>query len=538
MVQVASLNGAERAFGFGPPAQANRRGRAPAALVGAAAFAATLVLLPILVTLVQASGVSAQSATNLLMRPLVGRLLVNTIGLVVAASATCALVGTASAWLIERTDLPGRKVWAVLAVAPLAIPPFISSYAWVSLSNGLQDFGGALLVVTCAYYPLVYLPVAAALRGLDPGLEESARSLGHGPWGCFFRVVAPQLRPALYGGVLLVALDVLIEFGAFALLRFRTFTTELYAQYRTGLDGPESSLLAVVLIALCLVCVIGELNMRGRARYARIGSGARRIAAPVRLGWIRWPALLAFAALTTATLGVPLGMIGYWLMQHAQAATSPVAPSWPLLFDATLASVGYGLAGAAAALVLAAPLAYLATRYPSRLSIALERVAYLAQGVPAIVVALAFISLTVQTIRPLYQSAALLVVAYAILFLPFALVGVRSALAQVQLGLEEAGRSLGLGWFSVTVRILAPLAGPGVGAGAAMVFVFVATELTATLLLAPIGTRTLATEVWANTTSLAFAAAAPFAATMLAISLFSTWLLAHRFGAAAFPVRA
>ncbi len=537
MSHAASLNGAGRVLGFGPAAQANRRGRAPAGLIGAAAFAAVLVLLPILVTVVQAAGVSAQGATHLLMRPLVGRLLVNTVGLVVAASATCAAIGTATAWLVERTDVPGRKVWAVLAVAPLAIPPFISSYAWVSLSNGLQDFGGALLVVTCAYYPLVYLPVAAALRGLDPGLEETARSLGHGAWGCFFRVVAPQLRPALYGGVLLVALDVLIEFGAFALLRFRTFTTELYAQYRTGLDGPESSVLALVLIALCLICVVGELSMRGRARYARVGSGSRRIAAPVSLGWIRQPALLAFVALTTATIGVPLGMIGYWLMQHAQAATSPVAPSWPALFDATLASVGYGLAGAAAALVLAAPVAYLATRYPSRLSIAVERIAYLAQGVPAIVVALAFISLTVQTIRPLYQSAALLVIAYAILFLPFALVGVRSALAQVQLGLEEAGRSLGLGWFGVTVRVLAPMAGPGVGAGAAMVFVFVATELTATLLLAPIGTRTLATEVWANTTSLAFAAAAPFAAMMLAISLLSTWLLAHRFGAAAFPVR-
>jgi len=393
-------------------------------------------------------------------------------------------------------------------------------------------------VVTCAYYPLVYLPVAAALRGLDPALEETARSLGRGAWGSFFRVVAPQLRPALYGGILLVALDVLIEFGAFALLRFRTFTTELYAQYRTGLDGPESSLLALVLIALCLVCVVGELNVRGKSRYARVGAGARRVAAPARLGWIRWPAALAFLALTTATLGVPLGMIGYWLTQHAQAATSPVAPSWPALFDATLASVTYGLAGAAAALVLAAPLAYLATRYPSRLSIILERIAYLAQGVPAIVVALAFISLTVQTIRPLYQSAALLVIAYAILFLPFALVGVRSALEQVQLALEEVGRSLGLGWFAVAVRVIAPLAGPGVGAGAAMVFVFVATELTATLLLAPIGTRTLATEVWANTTSLAFAAAAPFAAMMLAISLLSTWLLAHRFGAAVFPVRA
>jgi iron(III) transport system permease protein len=518
--------------------QVDRSARAPAALIAAATLAAALVLLPIVFTIVQAAGSSAQDAIGLLVRPLVGRLLLNTVGLVVAASITCAIVGTTTAWLVERTDLPGRKALAVLAAAPLAIPPFISSYAWVSISNGLQDFGGALLVVTCSYYPLVYLPVAAALRGFDPGLEETARSLGHGPWRCFARVVTPQLRPALYGGILLVALDVLIEFGAFALLRFRTFTTELYAQYRTGLDGPESSLLALVLIALCLICVIAELNVRGRARYARVGSGARRVSPPARLGWTRWPALLAFGALTAATLGVPLGMTGYWLLQHAQAATSPAVPSLPLLFDATLASVGYGLAGAAAALILAAPLGYLTTRYPSRLSVLLERIAYLPQGVPGIVIALAFISLTVQTIRPLYQSAALLVIAYAILFLPFALVGVRSALAQVQPGLEEAGRSLGLGWFAVTVRVIAPLAGPGIGAGAAMVFIFVVTELTATLLLAPIGTRTLATEVWANTSSLAFAAAAPFAAMMLLISLVSTWLLTRRFGAAVFPHQA
>jgi iron(III) transport system permease protein len=515
-------------------AQAFQGGRPPAFLIAASLFAAMLVLLPIAFTIVQAAGVSAQVAVDLLLRPLVGRLLVNTIGLVVAASLTSAIIGTTAAWLVERTDLPGRQVWAVLAAAPLAIPPFIASYAWVSLSDALQEFGGALLVVTCAYYPLVYLPVAAALRGLDPALEQTARSLGQGAWGCFFRVVAPQLRPALFGGMLLVALDTLIEFGAFALLRFRTFTTELYAQYRTGLDGPESSLLALVLIALCLICLIAELRVRGHAHYARVGGGARRIAAPARLGRFRLPALLAFVALTGATLGVPLGMIGYWLLQHAEAATSPVAPSLPLLLSATFASVSYGLAGAAAALVLAAPLGYLTTRYPSRWTVMLERIAYLAQGVPGIVVALAFVSLTVQTIRPLYQSAALLVVAYAILFLPLALVGVRATLAQVPRGLEEAARSLGLGWFAVARRVLAPLAGPGIGAGAAMVFVFVATELTATLLLAPIGTRTLATEVWANTSSLAFAAAAPFAALMLLISLLCTWLLANRFGAVAF----
>ena len=538
MSQVVGLTVAQGVLDLGPRGrQAYRDRRAPAPLIGAAMLAAALVLLPILVVIVEAAGLSAQDAIHLLVRRLIARLLVNTVGLAIAASFTCAVIGTATAWLVERTDLPGRKVWAVLAAAPLAVPPFILTYAWTSLSSALLDFAGALLVVTCAFYPLVYLPVAAALRGLDPALEETARSLGRGPWGCFFRVVAPQLRPALYGGMLLVALDTLIEFAAFQHLRYRTFTTELFAQYRTGLAGPKSSLLALVLIALCLICVVAELNVRGRARYARVGSGARRIAAPVRLGLTRWPAFLALAVLTGATLGVPLGMIAYWLLQHVEAATTPVAPSLPLLLSATFASVGYGLAGAAAAILLAAPLGYLTTRYPSRLSVILERIAYLAQGMPGIIVALAFISLTVETIRPLYQSSALLVVAYAILFLPFALVGVRSALAQVPPGLEEAARSLGLGWFGATVRVLAPLAGPGVGAGAAMVFIFVETEVTATFLLAPIGTQTLATRFWANQCDLAYAAGAPFAAMMVLISLFSSWLLARRFGAAVFTER-
>ncbi len=531
-VAAAGANGGRGVRAARPAAMP--RAMPPALLVAAAGAASTLVLLPLVFTVVQATQVSLSEAADLLFRPLVGRLLGNTLGLVAATTVASALVGTAAAWAVERTTLPGRRLWAVLAAAPLAVPPFISSYAWVSLSDAFQDFLGAWLVVTCAYYPLVYLPVAAALRGLDPALEETARSLGLGPWRCFRRVVLPQLRPALLGGMLLVALNTLTEFGAFALLRYRTFTTELYAQYRTGLDGPDSSLLAVVLVGLCLVCLVGEARVRGRARYARIGRGARRGPSAVRLGAARWLVGAAFAVLVAVTLGVPLGMIGFWLLRHAHAATSPVAPSVPLLLRATAASVGFGAAGAAASLALALPLGYLATRYRGRWITALERTAYLAQGVPGIVVALALISLTVQVLRPLYQSAALLVLTYAILFLPLALVSVRAAVAQVQRALEEAGRSLGLGWVGVARRVLLPLAGPGLGAAAAMVFIAVVTELTATLLLSPTGTRTLATQVWTDTASLAFAAAAPFAATMLLISLAATWLLARRFGAAAF----
>ncbi len=514
-----------------------RRGPpAPTPLVAAAAAVVCLVLAPILFTVFEAVQVAPARAWALLCRPIVGALLLNTIGIVVATSIACALVGTGVAWLVERTNLPLRRVWGIIAAAPLAIPPFIASYAWVSLSQSLQDFAGALLVTTCAYYPIVYLAVAASLRGLDPRLEDVARSLGYRGFARFWRVILPQLKPALFGATLLVALDTLIEFGAFGLLRFRTFTTELYAQYRTGLDGPESSLLAVVLLVLCLMIVAAEFKIQGDTRYARVGPGSPRVAQIADLGRLRWLAFMGFVGIAVVTIGVPIGMVIYWLMQHAEAATSPAAPSSLALINATIASVSYGLAGAFATLLLAAPLAYLVVRHRSPLSTLLERTAYMALGVPGIVVALALVSLTVQYLLPLYQSSPALIVAYAILFLPLALVSLRASLNQAPRQLEEQGRSLGLSWFAVILRVVVPLVRPGVGAGAAMTFVFVVTELTATLLLAPIGTRTLATEIWANTSSLAFAAAAPFAAAMLAISFCATWLLARRYGALAHTV--
>ncbi|MGH7211998.1 MAG: ABC transporter permease, partial [Acetobacteraceae bacterium] len=364
---------------------------------------ALLVLVPLVYTVLQAAQVGWTDAKALLFRPLVGELLANTVTIVVASTVLAGLLGTVCAWAVERTLLPGRNVWGVLAAVPLAIPPFITSYAWVSLSAGLQDFAGALLVVTSAYYPLVYLPVAAALRGMDPALEETGRSLGLGPWRCFVRIVLPQLRPALLGGMLLVALDVLVEFGAFTLLRFRTFTTELYAEYRTGFDGPDASLLAVVLILLCMLCLLAELRVRGAARYGRVARGTRRRATPYALGAATLPALAGFTALAVVTLGVPLGTILYWLTQHNAAAISPVGVSGPLLLSAALASISLGLGAAALTMALALPLGFLAARYEGPMITLLERAAYLGQGVPGIVVALALVSLTARALQPLYQ---------------------------------------------------------------------------------------------------------------------------------------
>jgi iron(III) transport system permease protein len=501
------------------------RWRPPLVVLALAVGVALLSILPPAVVAEQALSVGWRQAGDLLLRPLVGTLLMHTVLLTVAATAGCVVIGTAVAWCVERTDLPGRRVWAVLAALPITVPAFVTSFSWVSLTAAVQGFAGATLIVTLAYYPLVYLPVAAVLRGMDPALEESARSLGLGPWRTFLRVTLPQARPALYGGALIVAIHLLTEFGAFAMLRFQTFTTAIYDEYQLSFDGPAGSMLATVLVLLCVLVLVLELRLRGRARYARIGAGAARPLIRHRLGRSAVPAVLAFGALIGAALGLPLVTLGYWLI-HGSSSAFPLGS----LLDAAGASLKFGLGAALLTTALALPVAILVVRYPGRIATLLERSTYLAYALPGIVIALALIVVSVHQLHAVYQTTLLLLVAYALLFLPLALVAVRAALAQSPPALEQIARSLGSRPYAVLWRVTLPLIAPGLGAAAALVFLSTVTELTTTLLLVPIGTQTLATQVWANTTSLAYAAAAPYAALMIALSAPATYLLTRRLG--------
>src|SRR5712671_2074195 len=175
-----------------------------------------------------------------------------------------AFVGAGVAWLLERTDLPGRRFWAVLLALPLAVPEFVNGYAWVGLNDSVHGLFGAVLVSTLSYYPLVMLPAIATLRRSDAALEDVARSQGLRSLAVFARVTLPQLRLALLGGGLIIALHLLAEYGAFSLLGFRTFTTEIYTEYQLGFDAASSAVLSLVLVGLCLLLLGAESGLQGR----------------------------------------------------------------------------------------------------------------------------------------------------------------------------------------------------------------------------------------------------------------------------------
>ncbi|ULN44856.1 iron ABC transporter permease (plasmid) [Mycolicibacterium crocinum] len=461
-----------------------------------------------------------EQAGNLLLRPRVGELLMNTVGLVVLTVPLCVVLGVAVAWLVERSDLPGRALWRPLFVAPLAVPAFVNSYAWVGLVPSLHGLTGGVLVSILSYFPFVYLPAAATLRRLDPAVEESARTLGSDTVGVTRRVVLPQLRLAVLGSGLLIAVHLLAEYGAFSMLRFDTFTTAIFEQFQATFDGAAGSMLAGVLVLCCLGLLVAEASARGEARFARIGTGAPRRPAPVSLGRMMFPAQAALAALLAAALGVPVWTIVRWLWIGGLGV-------WVL--DDLGSALGQSIALAAAAAVittlLAFPVAWVAVRYSGALARMVEGANFVTSSLPGIVTALALVTVTIRVVPGLYQTVFLILGAYVLLFMPRALVSLRAGLAQVPVNLEEASRSLGSAPWATFTRITLRLTAPAAAAAASLVFVAVATELTATLLLAPTGTRTLSMRFWSYASELDYPAAAPYALMLVVLAIPVTLVL-------------
>ena len=495
--------------------------RFPVTLLLACAVAA-LALLPLGYIVGYTIDVGWSGVRELVFRPRVAELLWNTARLVLGTVLLCGILGVGSAWLVERSSVPLRRLWHVLLVAPLAVPAFVNSYAWISLLPGLDTYGGALLVVTLSYFPFVYLPVAAAFRGLDPALEETAHGLGLSSWAVFWRVQLPQLRVALLGGSLLVALHLLAEFGALRMLRYPTFTTAIYDQYRATFNGPGATMLAGVLVLLCLVLLLAELRLRGRRGYARTGRGAARPVRPVPLRGLTVPSLAGLAGLVGLALVVPLASLAYWMVTGSSTTLS-----LPTLATTTGTTLALGAGAAVLTVALAVPTGWLAVRARGRVSTLLERSTYLGSAVPGIVVALALVTISIRATPWLYQTVPVLLAAYAILFLPRAIVTVRSAVEQSPRLYDDVAASLGSSAVDRLRRVTLPLLAPGIGAGAALVFLAVVTELTATLLLAPTGTITLATAFWSASSGLEYGAAAPYAVIMVLLSAPATVLLSR-----------
>lgn len=501
---------------------------------------ALAMMLPLVYLLYRAAGVGWAEFSGLLSRTRILQIIWNSLLLTCSVTVLSLALALPFAWLTERTDLPGWKIWTVLAMMPLVIPSYVGGFTLIAMfgpRGALQEllsplgverlpsiygYTGALWVLTLFTYPYIFMSIRAALHRFDPSLEEAARSLGYNGLQTFLRVTLPNLRPAITAGGLLVALYTLSDFGAVSLLRFNSFTRAIYVQYLSSFDRNVASLLSLALIVFTIILLLFERNSRGRGRprYYRSSAGVIAPRKRIELARRKWLALAFCGVVVMAALVLPTGVILYWLLRGLASGES-LAPVWA----ATLNSFRAGALAAVAAAILGLPVAYAAVRLGGRLMSFAARAVYLGYGLPGIVIALSLVFLGANFAPWLYQTLWMLVFAYVVRFLPQAMGAMQISLLQMNPRLEEAGRSLGLGNRAVFRRITAPMVRPGVLAGMALVFLTTVKELPATLLLSPTGFSTLATQIWSATDEAFFARAAAPALILLAMSAFSIFLV-------------
>jgi iron(III) transport system permease protein len=515
----------------------NNRRQAPLPLVLAALLVALIMLAPAVYLLIRATD-SGADAFSILRRERNLEIIRNSALLAGLVGLTSASIGVPFAWLLERSDLPARRLFSLLSPLPLAIPSYVGALAYIEFFGPhgmlqrflarntpidsiptIYGFSGSFIALTLFTFPYVLLQVRATFSRLDQSFDDAARSLGQGPWRTFLRTTLPMLRPAIVAGALLSALYAISDFGVVTLLRYDTFTRAIYTQYRASFNRSHAAVLALVLVLFAVLLVSAEIALRGRGVYHRVGGGARRRPKRVPLGRWTLPALAFCATVLTLALGVPLLVIGWWLIDRHGDVESTRRLAFAIWHSLQLGAI-VGLA----TLVVALPVAILSVRYRGRLSNTIERICYLGFGLPGIVIALTFVFFGIRVATPLYQTLPLLIIALAIRFLPQALGAERTSLLTVSPRVEEAARSLGRNAGQTFARITLPLSRTGFVAGWALVFVAVMKELPITLLLAPIEYRTLATEIWTAAGSGAYSDAAIPALILVVIASLPTLL--------------
>ncbi len=499
------------------------RRQGPLTLLLAVTFLLLLFSVPLLYVFMRAAEAGWDESLELLLRPRVYELIYKTLSLDVLVTIASVLIGLCTAWCVERTDLPWRKAWNVLLTLPFAVPAFVSGYSWISVAPEIEGFGGAALVLTLSYYPLVHLPVAAALRKMDPALEETSRSLGYNRWHTFLRVTLPHLRPALAGGGILVALHILAEFGALAFLNYDTLTVAIFDQYEVAFNSAMAAILTFVLLLLCFFALVLEFMFRGSFSYQHARKSVSAKLEQIPLGRFKPVLLLSFTVLLVLAIGVPLGALIYWLLTGSSMTLNAA-----VIITALYSTVSYGVGGALVAILFALPLVILATRYKGLFAVLSDKLPYFIHSLPGLVIGLGLVFFSIRYLNFLYQTSLLLLLAYALLYLPLAQSSIRGVLVLVPRQIEEIAQSLGKSQARVFLKIVLPLIWSGVGAGFALVCMKVMTELTATLILRPIGVETLATKIWDHTNELEYAAAAPYALLLILISGLPVYLMTMR----------
>ncbi len=489
--------------------------------------------------------------------------LMTTLGLAALVAFFAAVAAAPLAWLVARTDLPGRRIVRLLMTASFVTPPFLGAIAWEILAApnsgilnklwrdvtgseealfDIYSFPGLVFVIACYTAPYVFVVLTNALDRIPADLEDAAGILGAGRWKVVTGVTLPLALPALLAGALVAFLQAMTLFGSPAILAipagFHTVTTKIYSLFQFP---PKPQIAAAAALPLLLVTILLlwlQGRILGRRSFSVLGgkSGEPRL---MGLGVWRWPVF----ALVMGMLALPLFM-PYAALLKAAISKIPSGPFDPanltwgnftfvfVEFSQTRTAFAntfvLALATATAGTALALIIAYLAARRGSFGGRALEFLATAPIAIPGIVLGVGLFLAYTRGPIVLYGTLWILFFAFLTIELPAAFQQMRASFRSLHPELEEASRILGADRLATLRKITAPLLKSGVIAGWCLIFIGVVRELSAAVMLSSSSTKVLSVVIFDLNESGNLGAIAVLGVTMLVVTFvvvgFANWI--------------
>lgn len=533
---------------------------------------AALVLMPLVwlaVTSVQddAKAFTLAHYRQLVSDPAFAKPLWTTLWTSAAVGAACVAFAAPMAWLVSRTDLPGKRWWRTLILASFVTPPFLGAFAWVLLGGpnagllnqayyalrGVKPFEvaplvdifsawGMVFVMALYTFPYVFTFAANALDAIPNELEEASAILGARPWRTAFHITLPLVLPALLGGFLIAFLQAMTLFGTPAILALPagidTMTTKIWSLFQFP---PQLGLAAAASLPLLVITVVllrAQAAIMGRRGYSVIGGKRGSSGQPVRLGAMTLPALGLFVVVLGCSIVLPYAVLGRTAFVRNWSAPLDGNLSlthWRFVFlefsqtrMALLNTFLLGITAATAGTALVTLVGYLSLR---KLVWGHRYLAFLATApvaIPGIVLAVGlFLSYTHPPLV-LYGTLAIIFLAYVTKELPVGYQQIASSIRAVHPELEDASRIFGATRLRALVDVTAPLIRNGVVATWIFIFIGSIRELSATILLFTARTKTVSVTMFDLRESNDWGPIAVLSLTMLAIT-FVLVAVVHRF---------
>jgi iron(III) transport system permease protein len=463
----------------------------------------------------------------------IGTMVGNSLAFAFGSAAVSIVIGSVLAYLIVRTDVPGKSLMFAASLVPLIIPGILHTIAWIFVLDpnigvanrwviepldghhpfNVYSIPGMIVIEGLHLAPLVFLLMVAAFRSMDPSLEESAIMSGASLPTVFRKITLPLVRPALYAGILIMVVRGLESFEVPAVVGLRNhiwvYTSRIWQALNDAIPNyGQAGAYAMSLLVLTSIGVFfqSRLSKRGRAFQTITGKGFRPH--PVRLGAWRAPATALIIVYFLVAVVLPLLVLFYASTQqfysppshetlsHMSLANYPHEWREPVIRHAVVNSLYVGLGAATAVMLLAAVASWVVVRTRLRGRWLIDNLAFMPLTIPGLVLGVALLTIYLRVPIGIYGTLWILFMAYMTRYMPYGMRYASTSMFQIGRELEESAQMSGAGWWHTFRRVVLPLLAPGLTAGWIYIVIVSFRELGSSVLLYSPGKEVLSIVIW------------------------------------------